>query len=466
MKALKAALEELSTPDPYAELEKSVAELEELATYAENNSTDFAGVSMESVFKSFREPNHLEFGYAQKASVAVENLSAGAWAAIVAIAAAVIVALKKFFDWAFGGTSGSTSSGSGSSGGQLTGTVHKIETNKPLLKLQGEQLKDLADAIKVSEVSFEDFLAAGKHVATEDATNTTMMLAQAGNRKYIESMEDVLALAIKDEREVNPAWNFVMKQRDGFSEDILNNGPYARMVSDIIAMVQNGQFSQQRSNALQVELDRLMKDGDKTSEEDFNKFNEKLGDTDSIHVSGLGSKFKTVSELVHGSKEEHARLIKEIVEGRTSMIEIHNKLERQIEGATFSHMRQSTETLKHTVSDSEKHYESFKIEADVAAHNSAKAEREGDHQSGKHNAVATTMRHMAQYSKNLCELARVLFVYAKSLLKIMEYLRNASSMALHLLLHGVLPKVKNPDSKERITNLGREMKKTLAAYSL
>ncbi len=445
--------------NPYADLEESLGELEGLAQYAEDNSSDYAGVSMESMIKSTREPNFLEFGYAHKASIACETLSAGAWAAIVAIAAAVIVALKKFYDWAFGGTSGSSSSGSGSSGGQLTGTIHKIENNKTPLMEYNAKVEALCEELRQAELEYTNSLA------TEEVSSTTSQLSTAGGRRYISSMEDILALYIKEDADQNPAWQFVMAKRDGFSDDILNNGPYTMMVGDIIKLVESGQFSQTRSKQLYNELEDLMKDAEKTSAEDFKAFNEKLGDYDNVKVSGLGKDYNTVSDLVQGARKEHEALLKKMIDGGAKIKELVSKLERQLEGATVKHISQAAETVKHIVADSETHYNHFKIEADVLAHHESKASREGDGEgASKHHAVSTTMRHMSKFSRNLCELARIMFVYSKALLKIMEHLRNAGQLALRILINNILPKVKNEESKERITNLGRELKTSLAAY--
>ena len=464
MKALKIALESLNNANPYEGIEQSIASLEELASYAENNSSETSGVSMESVFKSFREPNFLEFGQAQKASLALEELSLGVWAAIAAIAAAVVIALKKFFDWAFGGSK--------SSGGAVTSSVDKVSTNKELFKKHGIEFKQLEASIKDGEVTFEEVINDHEKKATDSKGNVakeemaTDVHALVGNRKYIESMEDVLALQLKDFTEADQSWRFIMVSHDGFSDDILNKGPYSQMVGDLVKIIENGQYSKARTKALQDELEALVKAGDKSSPEAFEEFSKKLGDTDNIHVGGLGAAYRTVSDLIAGSKKYHSELVEKKIEGRLKMVEVHHKLEQQLEGSTMAQMSKASESIKETVKVSEEHYNNFKIEADVNAHNERVTEKEGNSdKAAHHRAVSGAMRHMSQMTKHLCEMARILFVWSKAVLRIMEYLRSASYTALKLLNQSVLPRVKNEDSKKRITDMGKELRAVLAEYT-
>ena len=456
MKALRAALEELEVVDPYAELERVIGDLGELADYAEENSGAAAGVSMESIIKSFKPTDYTLYGKAAQYHFAMEELSGGVWALIVAAAVAIIALLKKFYDWAFG--KGSSKSG----GGAVTSSIDSVVLNAKQIDEHNRQFIKLSEGIRQSEIQFEELYGKGKLATEEMSTNIAEV---TGGRKYLETMEDVLALYLKEDADQNPAYQFVMVKRDAFSEDILNSGPYSKMTDDIIALIQNGQFSESRSQALHAELEKLMKDHTATDAE-FAAFNAKLGDYDKIQTGGLGAKFGTVDELVAGAKKVHQDLVHQFVDGRASMEELGKKLQNRLHGSTMTHMTQASETVKKIIKESEQHYENYRIEASVMQHKEMSADRVGEDQAAdKHRAAGQSMRHMSKFSRNMCELARLLFVYAKGLLKVMEMLRNAGLLTLRILNQYVMPKVKSEESKVRITGLAKGLKTALDAYS-
>lgn len=464
MKALKAALEGLEVVDPYAEIERSIGDLTELADYAEENSGGIAGVSMESVFKSFKETDFQLMGRAAEFKFAMEEVSLGVWAIIAAAAVAIIALLKKFYDWAFGDSKPNSANPTGS----VSGTVDKVVKNKAATKKQREINAKLRDLMKEENIEVKEILEAmatmKNKVAKEEMSTNVQQLT--GGRMYIGSMDDVLAMYIKEDADQNPDYQFVLVRRDAFSEDLLNNGPYSKMATDIIGLVQNGQFSPARNKELQDELEKLMKNENSTAE-DFKAFNEKLGEFDKISVGGLGSGHNTVSDLINAAKKSHQELLGKFTEGRESMDTLLGKLEHQLEGATWSHMKQATEAVQKIIKESEEHYNHFHIEASVRGHQESVAHREGqDDAAAKHHAMGVTMKHMSKFSRNICELSRVIFVYSKGILKIMQHLRNAGLLSVRMFIDYILPKVKNPESKERLVGLAKELKASLHAYSI
>ena len=426
MKALKAALEELNVIDPFDALATDIGSLGELAQYAEDNSGGFADISMESMFQSFKEKNYLAFGHAAKHQFAIEEISAGVWALIVAAAVAIIAMLKKFYDWAFG-------SGSSSGGGHVSFVARNLHDNKTTV----------ATSLSTSEELNKEIAHASPQV----------------EKKRITTMDGVVDLYPKDAQDQTPAFTF-LKERNGVMEDILTGGPFSKMVMSISKDFESGPL--QKSNLMNLEesFGKILAKEDPTPEE-MTRLREAMGKFDNVlNVPG-------VVHDEHGDQANELRKLVSELAGKTfnskrTMAEVHTELTKIMTGADIDYIAKVSGKIDEYLKTFTKQYEHLRIEAQTRETKS----KENGTSDAMAELIRQTLKDLTKIMKMILEMTRALYTYMKAVLDITKHIQTLGRLALRILAKDVYPKITDEAAKERVKTLAATLKENYAAYKV
>lgn len=441
MKALRAALEELQVEKELQNIGDTIAGLNELAAYAENNSTEIDAVSMESIFLSFREKDYNAIGNIENYRVAMEEMSAGVWAMLIAIAAAIAVAIKKFITWAF---DGSSSSGGGGGGGHIGLVSSKVEETAKVVKEQSSKVEELNDELHKANV---ETAPDDKH---PEAT-----------RKRINGIDDLADVYSKADAEHHQGFKF-MKHPDPIAVDILENGPYSKAIQELINKM-SGSGSDFYSQVAKTITDKLKTEPEKINEEYLREFNDSVEKDNKISLLYL--KADTVPDAASALKELHAKVLASTPNKTYTLSELHKKMEVLMEEDITQLTRVVGEIANH-LKTLQTASEDLSAQAAVLKHQTEVASREQDPRAESARIASVIMRRMGQLAKGACEITRHCSIFMQAMLSVASHIRSLGRLSLDMLNKYVLPKVTNEDSRKRISELGDQIRVSYAKYQL